>query len=711
MTTSDQAGGDAVAIQELLARLWKDYRVLSNSPRLLKPLAKDVLALIGVWDLTHDLIQAYPVPNVENGNLSHFIAESNAELAKLEDCIVEHRFHRLTFHVDNFLDVQERLLEKTEALLSFYKILRSRSRNAITDALLKVPFSVETQEFLSLTEPQFAVFQETLPRYGISAELARQEFYFIESWLKSSFPSGFAFHGRISEPTEGCRPRLPIKDSLPDYHSGPSHSPECEKRDDSQSSVLNHEKPPSSPKAAPPAYTFEEGNDELMDDEFSEYIREAIATEDSIRLVQQESHLEAVIRPWGWLPDYLQDFYKKGHNDYDVIPMLASNSFSAMAYDTSLRCLEEIARLESLLRDSHGPEEEARHSLKVMSTALTKFALLRNQRTDSEAFSDLDSLEFEFSTAVVMDSKLPFPHEDFDMAQKSCYRLLTYVMGFLSAFSSIYTGRTYLARPFKDIEEMWRAKNMGVRTAWVEKQLTVWANVETAISNCRDFHLRMPSLRSQAMTALKDWQEASRILAGTEGSDTIEMRIVSVQGLIKPKLRLPSAFVQIIVYVANRFGGGMRSAEFKTDAAQKTQFPVWNQSFLIVVPRDAKWIDLDIYDRVTAVNSSKVSKEFIRLHFSWIPRFEANFCNRSFLYDMDEELELPFELDGKGKETVPPTIKIGLRWTGRQSRAHRLGLPTKPPGKMFKSDARPIPCPPRSSLDGINSEGAGMGNF
>lgn len=52
-----------------------------------------------------------------------------------------------------------------------------------------------------------------------------------------------------------------------------------------------------------------------------------------------------------------------------------------------------------------------------MSRAMSKFALIQDQRGGSESFSDLDRLDFEFSTAVILDDHLQFPDKEFEVAQ------------------------------------------------------------------------------------------------------------------------------------------------------------------------------------------------------------------------------------------------------------------------------------------------------
>jgi hypothetical protein len=52
------------------------------------------------------------------------------------------------------------------------------------------------------------------------------------------------------------------------------------------------------------------------------------------------------------------------------------------------------------------------------------------------------------------------------------------------------------------------------------------------------------------------------------------------------------------------------------------------------------------------------------------------------------------ELDGKGKERDPPIVRLRLKWPGRIAIIEELGLPTQPPGKMFRAGIVGIPYTP-----------------
>lgn len=291
---------------------------------------------------------------------------------------------------------------------------------------------------------------------------------------------------------------------------------------------------------------------------------------------------------------------------------------------------------------------------------------------------------------------------EFELAQKGFFRLLTYVMGYMNAFSTIYTGRTYVNHSLKDIDLSWKNLQMSARVAWVEKQLAGWDTIQNAAFYCRDFHRMTPGLRSQAIKILEDWQAAERILSGLE-NEHIELRIIGAFSLPKSSFRVPTAWVKIVFYKPNKFGGSYRKFELKTDAIQKTQDPVWNQTFTLDIPPDARMIDLEVYDRVAGLTDKELSR--VRLKFSSIAGIEATFADKSLIYGYDgmlivplynamhkltrivEELDFPLSIiDGKGKEKEQPILRIGLQWDGRQSKVQKLGLPTSPPGKMFRSD-------------------------
>ena len=72
---------------------------------------------------------------------------------------------------------------------------------------------------------------------------------------------------------------------------------------------------------------------------------------------------------------------------------------------------------------------------------------------------------------------------------------------------------------------------------------------------------------------------------------------------------------------------------------------------------------------------------------------------------MDYPLNLP---DSKGKETEPPLMRLGLKWTGRHAKVDALGLPTQPPGKMFRTGITGMPPMASGVRTGPRQPGRGI---
>ena len=81
----------------------------------------------------------------------------------------------------------------------------------------------------------------------------------------------------------------------------------------------------------------------------------------------------------------------------------------------------------------------------------------------------------------------------------------------------------------------------------------------------------------------------------------------------------------------------------------------------------------------------------------------------SYIYLTDnsvEEIDFPFVLVGNGKEIEKPSLRLGLKWPGRVSLVVDRGLPSKPPGKMFRSDVLgliPLSKPNNAGIVGIGT--------
>jgi hypothetical protein len=81
------------------------------------------------------------------------------------------------------------------------------------------------------------------------------------------------------------------------------------------------------------------------------------------------------------------------------------------------------------------------NALEVLSSATRKFGLFENWRPEAENLSDLDILDFEHTTTGEKDKRLDFSREDFELAQKGSYMLLTHIMGMLELLSVMFPGR------------------------------------------------------------------------------------------------------------------------------------------------------------------------------------------------------------------------------------------------------------------------------
>jgi C2 domain len=473
----------------------------------------------------------------------------------------------------------------------------------------------------------WAMLETELLKYGISQDVLDEEFFFINEFLKRDHLVN----------------RLEEEEELPGYTPGPKRGTIEEKVSllEQTSRLMTMMEPEeslaTSSHAAPP-YTFEEGIEEDLDDDITECIRKAKEIEASQRFLAKEETPALVPHPYDWLPKAMIPEYKDSD---EIMQMMDAASFSTMAYETAPRCAGEVDRLRGVLRVSFNHKkvgssetfiEKALDSLDVVSTALYKFMLVRDQQNSAAQFSDLDALDFEFSTVAAVETRLVFPQREFDLAQKSYYSLLTYIMGFLEVLSSLMPGRTYVALPREELERMWNDRRMDTRIAWMEKRLASWNQVEEAVLFCREWYSLYPGLRLQASAYMKDWERSKRILSGSEGDDIIDLTIISASGLPKSNFMLPSAFAKLVFYGPNGFGAAMRLFSLKTDPVPKTQYPVWNKSFLIKVPPKSKMIDIEICDKVAGIDHELVRA---RLRFTWIPGLEASFENRSLMYGID----------------------------------------------------------------------------
>jgi len=68
-----------------------------------------------------------------------------------------------------------------------------------------------------------------------------------------------------------------------------------------------------------------------------------------------------------------------------------------------------------------------------------------------------------------------------------------------------------------------------------------------------------------------------------------------------------------------------------------------------------------------------------------------------------EEVDFPLtSVEGKGKEREQSLLRLGLKWQGRMAKVEELGLPTRPPGKMFRQGILGIPEPAEETVGNNN---------
>lgn len=481
-----------------------------------------------------------------------------------------------------------------------------------------------------------------LQKLGISKHLIDEEFFYIDGWLKATHATGEEEAATVEE----------AGDLPPDYTAGAQREEITEKSQSSQDTArivsintlainTSDRLVGTTSTAEPPPYTVEEGGDEAMDEDFSRYIQHSIEREVEYRRLRQQRNPMLGPHPYAWLPRALQENYKDRD---DVIQLLDGMSFSTMAYETAPRCNNEIERFADLIQTSFEHKQggasrdtisKVFETLDLMLSAIKKFALIEDFRPGTENFSDLDTLDFEHSTAAAIDDNQIFPRREFDLAQKSHYLLLTYIMGMLGLLTQIFPGRTYTPRTVNELEDLWQSKKMNTRTAWIAKQLAGWEKVEDAVRFCREWHQRRTDLQANALIALDHWQMAERLFSPSEGNDDIELTVISASGLPKPNFRTPTAWAKVGCYGQNKSGGLLKVIEYKTEVALKSQNPLWNKKFLIKLPKYVQIIVIEILDRVAGIDQ-QLSKN--RLHFSFIPGVEANFANRSLIYSCDGNL-------------------------------------------------------------------------
>lgn len=196
------------------------------------------------------------------------------------------------------------------------------------------------------------VLEAELQKLGLPKALVEEKFFFIDNWIKENSPA---------EEQED--------ESLPGYSPGAKRGTVEEKVQSLEQTMrlmtLSNpvEQIATPSKAAPPAYTFEEGSDEVIDDEFSQYNRKATDVEANRLFLERERNPELAIHtPLFWLPKTNRGDYRGREN---VIQVMDAKSFTTMAYDTAPRCVEEMIDVELYDRVAGIDKELSRVRLKM----------------------------------------------------------------------------------------------------------------------------------------------------------------------------------------------------------------------------------------------------------------------------------------------------------------------------------------------------------
>ncbi|TVY84294.1 hypothetical protein LSUE1_G000256 [Lachnellula suecica] len=403
-------------MEGLTERAWEDFRLLFKASTQLKPACDQIISMIGSLHLIDDHLQTDDLSPRNRKALRDVEGWCHSSLSDLEAALATARSKTGPSRFDVLVN---KPLDPTNKLSSFVEALRSDRQKKITEILLQLS-EVRSAEFEESIVTEWSVLESKLEKMGLPQEVIEEEFFFISDWLKDHY----------IEQVEDSELVVEVEDEaeeLPHYTPGEGRKPIEEKVQEFDETTRNSaiaDTVGTSSKPEPPPYVFEEGNDETMiDNEFSHFIQSATAMEADIRLLRKNQHPELTPQVTSWLPQSV----RAGYNDSkDILPIMPASSFTAMAYDTAPRCIDEIERLRSLLRTSfehkpsvmnHGVIRDAFQTLDVMSTAMSKFALVQDQKMGYDSFSDLDALDFEYSTAVNIEPHMHFPDREFGLAQ------------------------------------------------------------------------------------------------------------------------------------------------------------------------------------------------------------------------------------------------------------------------------------------------------
>ncbi|KAJ5042403.1 uncharacterized protein L3040_004952 [Drepanopeziza brunnea f. sp. 'multigermtubi'] len=268
-------------LSDLIARGWKSYKMLSQAPEQLRPLCEAVAFFVDILRMAHDAIQE----NVNQLSASdRWLINSQKEAISMAFDQLETAFAGLRSGqqgIATIATMEGKFMAQSNQLSSFLELLQGYSREKISTALASIP-GIES------VASDWDALQVELERVGISKELARGNFFLIDQYLKENVSSV----NRVVEVHElgveigGVVAPVHIDedDPPPDYTPGSKQGTNEEKGQSLERTnmVVNHSDPEAAmatSSKSPPAYEFEEGQDETLDQDYAKYVKEAIENE------------------------------------------------------------------------------------------------------------------------------------------------------------------------------------------------------------------------------------------------------------------------------------------------------------------------------------------------------------------------------------------------------------------------------------------------
>ncbi|KAI9053080.1 hypothetical protein LZ554_003349 [Drepanopeziza brunnea f. sp. 'monogermtubi'] len=257
---------------DLIARGWKSYKMLSQAPEQLRPLCEAVAFFVDILRMAHDAIQE----NVNQLSASdRWLINSQKEAISMAFDQLETAFAGLRSGqqgIGTIATMEGKFMAQSNQLSSFLELLQGYSREKISTALASIP-GIES------VASDWDALQVELERVGISKELARENFFLIDQYLKENVSS-------LSRVVEVHEPLVEIDedDAPPDYTPGSKQGTNEEKGQSLERPTMgmNHSDPEAAmatSSKSPPAYEFEEVQDETLDQDFAKYVKEAIENE------------------------------------------------------------------------------------------------------------------------------------------------------------------------------------------------------------------------------------------------------------------------------------------------------------------------------------------------------------------------------------------------------------------------------------------------